>query len=294
MKMILVTGATGFTGSHLMKRLVESDARIRCFVRNTSDTKELDLNRVELAYGAFEDPESYRKALQGVDTLINIASLGFGHAAVIVGEAEKAGVERAIFVSTTALFTTLEAKTKVVRMAAEKIVEESKLDYTIIRPTMIYGTERDRNMCRLINILIKYPIIPIAGNGNSLQQPIHVDDLVDSIMKVMHKEETVRKAYNVSGNQPITYNQVIDETLIALKRNVIKLHVPMKTVLPLINFYNKLSRNPKIKVEQILRLNENKAFEHSDAVRDFDFTSRSFSDGIQQEVQRLKDLGFIS
>ncbi|MCR8632417.1 SDR family oxidoreductase [Paenibacillus radicis (ex Xue et al. 2023)] len=291
--MLLITGATGFTGSHLIKKLVQKDVEIRCFVRETSDIKSLDLNRVEVAYGSFEDTETYRKALEGVHTLINIASLGFGHAPIIVGEAQRAGVRRAVFVSTTALFTTLEAKTKVVRIAAENTVKGSNLNYTIIRPTMIYGTERDRNMCRLIKTLNKYPMIPIAGNGNSLQQPIHVDDLADAILKAVNTEEAIRKAYNVSGKQPITYNQVIEETLEALNKKAVRLHIPVKAVLPLIKFYSKLSKNPKIKAEQILRLNENKAFDHFEAKRDFGFSPRSFSEGISQEVKRMKDLGII-
>ncbi|KIL40127.1 3-beta hydroxysteroid dehydrogenase [Gordoniibacillus kamchatkensis] len=292
--MILVTGATGFTGTHLMERLVKRDIEIRCFVRETSDVHLLDSKRVNLAYGSFENPASFRKALQGVDTLINIASLGFGHAPQIVEEAQRAGVKRAIFVSTTALFTTLEAKTKAVRLAAEKTVQESKLNYTIIRPTMIYGTERDRNMCRLVKTLHKFPLIPIAGNGESLQQPIHVEDLADAILKAVHTDRTIRKSYNVSGQHPVTYNQIVDQTSKALNKAVKKVYVPLNTAIPLISLYNKFSKNPKIKVEQILRLNENKAFDHSEASEDFNFVSRSFAEGIGQEVQRLRGLGIIA
>jgi nucleoside-diphosphate-sugar epimerase len=291
--MILVTGSTGFTGSHFMKKLEKTDHDIRCFVRSSSDITQLDTNRVELAYGSFEDEASYKKALEGVDILINIASIGFGHADVIVREAEKAGVRRAIFVSTTALFTTLPANTKSVRLAAEKTIMESSLDYTIIRPTMIYGTEKDRNMVRLVKLLNRYPILPVAGNGKSLQQPIYVDDLAEAIMKVISNEQSYRKAYNVSGKVALTYNDVVDITAEAIGKKVIKMHVPVNMVLPMVGLYNRFSRNPRIKVEQILRLNEDKAFDHSDAALVFGFTSRAFEEGIHLEVKRMKELGII-
>lgn len=291
--MILVTGSTGFTGSHFLKKLEQTNEDIRCFVRQTSNLTEIDRKRIEVIYGSFEDKDSYRKALQGVDTLVNIASLGFGHAETIVGEAEKAGVRRGIFVSTTALFTTLPANTKAVRLAAEKTVMDSSLKYTIIRPTMIYGTEKDRNMVRLIKFIKRYPALPVAGNGASLQQPIYVDDLVDAILNVIYNENCYNKAYNVSGRHALTYNEVVDITAKALNKKILKIHIPIKIVLPLIDLYNHLSKNPRIKVEQILRLNEDKAFDHSEAFHDFGFSSRSFEEGINQEISEMKLAGIL-
>ncbi|QMV41712.1 SDR family oxidoreductase [Cohnella cholangitidis] len=291
--MILVTGATGFTGSHFMKKLMETDKEIRCFVRPTSDTNRLDRNRIETVSGTLEDKDSYRKALQGVDTLINIASLGFGHADTIVNEAVNAGVRRAIFVSTTAIFTTLAAQTKAIRLAAESKVTGSSLDYTILRPTMIYGTERDRNMSKLIRVLHRYPVMPIAGDGQSLQQPIYVDDLADAIMGCMSNPECSGKAYNLSGKEPLTFDQVIDITANALNKKVKKLHVPLRLILPVVGLYNRVAKNPKIKIEQVLRLNENKSFDHAAAKKDFGFSPISFAEGIKLEVERIRKLKLI-
>jgi nucleoside-diphosphate-sugar epimerase len=290
--MILVTGATGFLGSHFIRRMDPTKNEIRCFVRETSNYESLD-NNFQLAFGSFEDVASYRKALDGVDTLVNIASLGFGHAPIIVDEAEKAGVKRAVFISTTALFTTLEAKTKSVRLAGEQKIKESNLDYTILRPTMIYGTECDRNMARLVNFIHRYPVVPIAGDGNSLQQPIHVDDLAEAIIATLKNDITVRKEYNLSGKQPLTYNQVIDETASVIGKKIYKLHVPVNMVLPIVEMYNKIVSRPIIRTEQVLRLNENKAFDHLEASKDFGFNPRSFEVGISQEVEIMKLLKMI-
>ena len=114
---VLVTGATGFTGSYVVPLLLQQDAQVRCLVRTSSDTSVLPVSRIELAYGDLENRTSIEQALHGIDVLVNIASLGFGHAPNIVNAAVAAGVQRAIFISTTAIFTTLNATSKSVRRA---------------------------------------------------------------------------------------------------------------------------------------------------------------------------------
>ncbi|MFD0673660.1 SDR family oxidoreductase [Cohnella sp. GCM10027633] len=291
--MILVTGATGFTGSHFIRKLVETDAEIRCLVRKDSDISQLDPKRVEIVYGSFEDKDSYRKALVGADKLVNIASLGFGHAETIVNGAVDAGVNRAIFVSTTAIFTNLPAKTKAVRMAAEKAVTDSRLNYTILRPTMIFGTEKDRNMTRLVRFLNRFPAMPIVGDGNSKQQPIYVEDLAQGILNSLLSDQCNRKSFNLSGKEPLTFNEVIDTIAGLLGKRVFKLHFPLGMTLPIVSFYNRLSKNPKIKTEQLLRLNEDKVFDHSEAAQTFQFNPVTFKQGIAKQIERMRSLRMI-
>src|SRR5205814_8821341 len=104
-----------------------------------------------------------------------------GHAPALVATARAAGIERAVFISTTAIFTALNAPSKAVRVAAEKTIGESGLRATILRPTMIYGSARDRNMARLIRYLRRWPVIAVAGSGVHLQQPIYVDDVARAV-----------------------------------------------------------------------------------------------------------------
>ena len=89
------------------------------------------------------------------DALVNLASLGFGHARGIVRAAVRAGLDRAVFVSTTAVTTTLPARSKAVRLAAEDEIRGSGLSWTILRPTMIYGAAGDRNLSRLLALLAR-------------------------------------------------------------------------------------------------------------------------------------------
>ncbi|MDQ2732470.1 MAG: NAD(P)H-binding protein [Armatimonadota bacterium] len=291
--MILVTGATGFLGEHVVKQFTAAGEKPACFVRSTSDTSSLEKLGLPILHGDLSDVDSLSRALECRPTLVNIASLGFGHAPAIMDACRRSGVKRAIFISTTAIFTNLEAGSKSVRQAAERCVESSDLDWTILRPTMIYGTERDRNMARLVRYLARFPVIPVIGGGERLQQPVHVEDLAQGIVNSVHCSKAARRSYNLSGKLPLTFNQIIDTTAAALARRVLKVHVPMKPVLRLLELYERMVARPILKAEQVLRLDEDKAFSHEEAILDFGYTPRTFEEGIRAEVSRLRELGLV-
>lgn len=199
---VLVTGATGFTGSVVARRLASEGCDVRCFVRAGSDLSRLPGHGVSVAVGDLGDPATLARALEGMDVLVNVASIGFGHGPGIVKAAETAGVRRAVFFSTTAIFTNLNAASKTVRLAAEATVTESGMDWTILRPTMIYGTDRDRNISRLIRFLQRWPVCPVVGDGQRLMQPVYVADLADAVWGVLTEPASKCKAYNLSGKSP--------------------------------------------------------------------------------------------
>lgn len=282
---LLATGATGFTGSRVVPLLLENGFNVRCFVRETSDRSRLGKLPVEWVTGDLSDTEALTSALRGVDVLVNIASLGFGHAESILSSAKEAGVKRGLFISTTAIFTQLNADSKSARLAAEETIQASGLDYTILRPTMIYGSPRDRNMWRLIRLLRFSPIIPIFGDGESLQQPIFVDDVAQAVLLALQNDITIGKSYNIAGKDPLTYNQVIDTVASALGKRVWKLRLPYMPIVNFLQFTERIRIRLPIKAEQVLRLNENKAFSYEEAQRDFGFSPRSFAEGIELECK---------
>ena len=284
---ILVTGATGFTGSRVVPLLLNNGYEVRCLYREHSNRESLSQYPIEWVTGDLSNSEFLSKAMQGTDALVNIASLGFGHTDSIITAAKNAGIKRAIFISTTAIFTKLNAKSKKVRVAAELTIESSGLDYTILRPTMIYGSPRDRNMWRLIRFMKISPIIPIFGDGKYLQQPIFVDDVAQAVLSSLSNEKTIGKSYNIAGKQALTYNQVIDTIAKQMNKRVWKIHIPSKPVVGLLTLFEKIRFPFPIKAEQVLRLNEDKAFSYEEASRDFGFSPRSFEEGIKSELFRM-------
>lgn len=286
--MILLTGATGFLGGYVLEELVKRGHKVTCFVRNTSNLKKIKQLNVPYIFGELDDFESICKALKDKEALINIASLGFGHAPNIINACQEMKIERAIFISTTGIFTKLNPDSKGIRLEAERLIKESELDYTIIRPTMIYGTPKDRNMWRLVRYLKRLPVLPILGNGTYLQQPVYVKDLAWAVVSAYETNLSIKKAYNISGLKPLTYNEVVDVTGKALGKKVLKIHVPMKLSYNLLKIYEKISSKPKLKAEQVLRLNENKDFSHEEATKDFGYIPKSFEEGIKLELEISK------
>ena len=287
---VFVTGATGFTGSRVVALLLQSGYQVRCLYRPKSDRSVLlrDQPEIEWTSGDLSDTQALSASMQGMEALVSIASLGFGHAESIVDAALNAGIERGIFISTTAIFTQLNARSKKLRIAAERTIENSRLSYTILRPTMIYGSPRDRNMWRLIRFMRISPILPVFGDGNSLQQPVYVEDVAKAIVNSLLNDETVCKNYNISGKYPLTYNEVIDTVARQMKKRIGKIHVPTRLVVSLLRLFERVRIPFPLKAEQVLRLNENKAFSHADAQSDFDYNPLSFEDGIKLELEQLR------
>lgn len=287
---VFVTGATGFTGSRTVPLFLEKGWEVYCLYRETSDRSVLPQPEIHWYLGSLENPEKLTDSMQGCDALVNIASLGFGHAETIIHSAQKAGIERAIFISTTAIFTKLNSHSKGTRLAAEAAIQNSDLAFTILRPTMIYGSPRDRNMVRLIRLLQRFPLIPILGNGNFLQQPVFVDDVAQAITQCLEQPESIGKSYNIAGKNALTYNEVIDTITAILGRKIHKLFLPDKIVIKFLRLLEKMKLPFPIKAEQVKRLNENKDFSYEEASNDFQYQPRSFAEGIEIEINQLKSV----
>ncbi len=291
---VFVTGGMGFTGSRLVPLLLKNGYQVRCIYRSSSDQSVLfspflsAQGEIEGTQGDVSDTETLSASMQGADALINLVSLGFGHADSILHAAQAAGIQRAIFLSTTAIFTQLEPKSKSIRMDGERLIESSGLKYTILRPTMIYGGDRDRNMWRLIRFMHYSPIVPIFGDGESLQQPIYVDDVAQAVLKCLSSDQTIGKSYNIAGKHPLTYDQVIDTIAGQMNKRVWKIHIPYSPVVAALRFFERLQVPLPIRAEQVLRLNENKSFSYAEAEQDFQFSPLPFEEGIQMELKPRK------
>jgi uncharacterized protein YbjT (DUF2867 family) len=243
----------------------------------------------EVLWGDLDDPAGIDAAFSssGADALVNLASLGFGHAPTVVNAAEEAGIERAVFVSTTAIFTSLPAASRAIRIAAEEAIQASGLRWTIVRPTMIYGRPGDRNMARLLAFVRRSPVVPIPGGGRRLIQPVHVDDLAGFIATVLEADAAVSRAYDVAGPEPLTLRQIVETAGQAAGRRPRLVSLPLGPAIAAVRAYERLSTKPRLKLEQLLRLDEDKAFDISAAVS-LGYAPRSFADGIEEEAALLR------
>ena len=283
-----MTGATGFTGSAVVPILIAAGYSVRCFVRQSSNRRGLSLTGCEWAVGDVSDHDSLLAAMDGCDMLMSVTSLGFGHAPTIVGAARSSGIQRAVFVSTTAVQTTLNARSKSVRLAAEQLIVESGIPFTILRPTMIYGSSRDRNISRLVRFLWKLPVVPVVGSGLYHQQPVYVGDVARALVASLNTAATVGNTYAVAGPEPLTFNELVDTIASVIGRTVITVRLPARPVLSVLSLSESLGVKLPIRKEQVQRLQEDKVFDISPARRDFGYAPIPFGEGVQRLVSEMK------
>src|SRR5205085_5177203 len=103
----------------------------------------------------------------------------------------------------------------------------SALDWTLVRPTMIYGTPADRNIARLLRLLRRAPLVPLPGGGRSLQQPVHVDDVADAIVRALERDPSIGRAYDLGGPEPLTLRELVQDAARAVGRRPWLVTVPL-------------------------------------------------------------------
>lgn len=281
-----MAGATGFTGRRVAALLLSDRHELRCLVRRTSDVSVLPEGTRHVV-GDLGDDGSLDEWLIGCEAMVYCASMGFGHVPSVVAAAERARIGRAVFVSTTALFTRLPARSKIVRTVAEDAVRGSTLDWTLVRPTMIYGAPGDRNMERLLHRLARWPALPVPGDGGALIQPVHVDDLARGIVAAVDAHVASRMEYDFSGADALPLRDAIATAAGVLGRPGRTVHLPLRPVCWILGFVEALGVRLPIRREQVLRLAEDKAFSHEKAARDLGFMPRTFAQGIAEEAAAL-------
>jgi len=286
-QVFVVTGATGFTGPFVIRALRHRfpDARLRVVVRDPSRVDRIGAPGLEVATADLRDEAAMTDAFAGADVLVNVASLGFDWNRSVIGAARTAGIERGIFIGTTAMLTKLAVASRSVREEGERLVQESGMAWTLLRPTMIYGTPEDRNIVRLLRFVSKSPIVPLAG-GNARQQPVHVADVGEAVAGALASPVTVNRAYNISGAAPLTLRELVLEAAAAVGRRPILLPIPLAPIAWTADVWRRVGR-PPLSGEQIRRIGEDKAFDHHDAALDFGFAPRTFRDGVRAEAAML-------
>src|SRR5438876_4255933 len=240
--MILLTGATGYIGRHLVARLVAQGERPRCLVRDINRAKRmLPVSKVELVTGETTSLTSLDAAVHGVVTIIHAAFLTADQkqsagnryqetnvqgTANLVEAAKKAGVKRIIEISGLGTKPDKPGSYMQGRYLSEKMLKESSLDWTIIQPSVLFGKNAPiiRGSADLIRTA---PVVPLIGDGKIMFQPIWVEDVVTIIIKVLQDPTgTTKRTYTIGGPAYYSFTQIIDVLLKTMHKQRIKAQAP--------------------------------------------------------------------
>lgn len=262
--MILVTGGTGFVGRNLIMELLKA-REVRCLVRHPE--KGFTLPGVELVRGDVTDKRSVLAAMGGVDAVVHLVGIlmesrGYTFRAVHVEGARnvieacvESGVARYIHVS--ALGTRPQARSEYHRTKweAEEAVRASGLDYTIFRPSVIFGKE-DKFTNLFARAMRLSPVIMIPGDGRNKMQPVFVKDLVRAMSDSIGMAAAGKATFEAAGPEAYTFDEIIDKIAVVLNKSPFKFHVPMSLMGVGAALFESMLPRPPITRDALLMLEE--------------------------------------
>jgi uncharacterized protein YbjT (DUF2867 family) len=288
---VLLTGATGLLGGALLELLLAEGHEVRCLVREGSPrASRLDVRRAELARGDATDPRALSRALSGVAALLHVA--GIEYAPPVVEAARRAGVGRLVVVSSTSAHSAYASRSGP-KLRMEGLVRASELDYTIVRPSMIYGSELDKNMHRLLRFLDRSPLYPMFGSGENLWQPVYYEDCARGVYEALVRPTAVGQSYDLPGATPLTYLDLVRTAAGVLGRKPRIVRVPLEPASRVLAAAEALRLPLPVRSEQVLRLREDKAYPYGKARSELGYAPRPFGEGIALEAARLRELRMV-
>jgi nucleoside-diphosphate-sugar epimerase len=293
-KLILVIGATCFIGLPVVKRLLEKDYKTRCLIRtdsNLNQLKELSAkSKKEIIFstGNLQSEDSIFGSLKDADAVIYLVDLKNKHfIRNFLRAISRTKTKRAIFLSSTTVLVPLKSSLKDLKIESENLIQNSRLDYTILRPAMIYGSRDDRNYSKMINFIKKRGFFVIFGRGDNLIQPIYIEDVANAVADIIDNGKTFRKTYEICGKEPLKYRQMLQIVKRKMDRPFRIIKFPAKLSKFIISLYAKIFKNSSLTPDMIERMEIDKSYPYDEAKKDFDFKPLSFENGIEKLIKEL-------
>jgi dihydroflavonol-4-reductase len=253
---VLVTGATGFAGSAMLRALVGGGYRVRALVRDRSHARALELAGVEVAVGNMKDSASLARALRDVSVVYHFASI-FRQAGLpdeefrsvnvegpsrLIIAASGAGVSRVVHISTVGVHGDIEhpPASETSPFNPGDIYQNTKLEgeqqaistaarlgvpLTVVRPAPMYGP-RDRRLLKMFRG-VAHRRFPILGKGDALFSMVHIDDLIEGVRVAGESTAAIGRTYIIGSDEFMSLNALVD--LIAQEAGVrpMRVHLPV-------------------------------------------------------------------
>ena len=226
----VVTGAFGYSGQYIARRLLDRGLAVRTLT-NSPERENPFAGRVEVAGYHFDDPSQLVASLQGVSVLYNTYWVRFNHTAFkhetaventlkLFAAAREAGVRRVVHVSITNPSEDSPLEYFRGKARLERALVESGLSYAILRPAVLFGRE-DILINNIAWMLRRLPVLGVFGNGRYRLQPIYVDDLAE--LAVEYGESKENCTINAVGPETFTYRELVQQigTLIGHRRPIV-------------------------------------------------------------------------
>lgn len=301
---ILVTGGTGFVGTHLVNELLRRKHDVTVLSRRAESTRNRYNRPVSTAVGDVLAPASLARACAGREAVIHLVGIIFEKgeqtfdrmhrvaAENVVGAARASGISRLLHMSAMGASEDSPSEYGRTKAAGEKAVCESGLNWTIFRPSIIFGPG-DGFASLLAGLVRRNPgFIPVIGPGTTRFMPVSVYDVARVFAEALEKPETIGKAFEVGGPDTLTLNEIYREIAITVgKPRKPLVHFPLWWGRFLAARFEGLARRgwiaaPPLTRDQLKSLSRDNAADISQTVAVFGETWRDFRGGIREYLPR--------
>lgn len=199
---------------------------------------------------------------------------------------EAAGARRVVVLSSTSRFTKVGSGDTAEQATAAKLIDgearlqawaESRgIEWVILRPTLIYGLGRDKNISEIACFIRRFGFFPVLGEAKGLRQPIHAEDVAGACVSALQAPDAANRAYNISGGETLSYREMVIRVFDALGRRPRVLTVPLWAFRLAVTMLRRLPRYRQWSAAMAERMNRDLVFDHTDAARDLGFKPRAF------------------
>jgi len=292
---VFVTGSTGFVGKRVVRALLARGFLVRCLVRPGSENDLKGFESIDRVPGDVLHPDGLAPSMEGCAAVVHLVGIirerrsrGVTFERLhtqathnVLALARTAGVKR--YVQMSALGTRADARSRYHRTKweAEEAVRASSLDWTIFRPSIIFG-RGDEFVSALGRAIKRLPVMPVLGDGRYRLQPIPVEQVADGFACALRTPAATRQTYDVAGPTPYAFVDLLDEIGHALGRaRVRKLHVPLAPVRLLTRAFDWLPLYP-LTSDQLIMLQAESVADPSRFFADLGLTPESLPAGLRR------------
>jgi NADH dehydrogenase len=227
MAKVFITGATGFLGFHVVSRFQRQGYQVTAWSRSKATAERLEkATGATVHVGQFNDHKALVDASKGSIAIIHLVgaisetgapSFEETHIAstqAIIAAARSNGISRIIYISALGARPHARSRYHQTKFAAEELLRQSGLDYTILRPSFIFGD--GNHTLRLFQTLTSFPFnllqlytLPCFGFGKNLLQPIHVNDVAEAIYRSLINPAAVGATLDIVGPQRVSFSEFL-------------------------------------------------------------------------------------
>lgn len=202
------------------------------------------------------------------------------------GMIEISGARRVVALSSTSLFVKKDSSNYGEQHLAQRLAEGERafrawaeiqgVEWVILRPTLIYGRGRDKNLTEIIRFVRRWGFFPLLGQAEGLRAPVHAEDVAAACVSALASHAAVNRTYNLSGGETLSYREMVRRIFSLVGKVPHLVTIPRWLFRPAVAAARLVPRYRHWTVEMAERMNHDLVFDHADAVRDLGFAPRPF------------------